>query len=41
MLLAQACKVFFLAGLSLDDIFEQVPQQNQLCLLTAMILFTQ
>ncbi|KAF9134449.1 hypothetical protein BGW39_007064 [Mortierella sp. 14UC] len=41
MLLAQACKVFFLAALSLDDIFEQVPQQNQLCLLTAMILFSQ
>ncbi|KAG0381101.1 hypothetical protein BGX24_011508 [Mortierella sp. AD032] len=41
MLLAQACKVFFLAALSLDDIFQQVPQQNQLCLLTAMILFTQ
>ncbi|KAF9154742.1 hypothetical protein BG015_000053 [Linnemannia schmuckeri] len=41
MLLAQACKVFFLASLSLDDIFQQVPQQNQLCLLTAMILFSQ
>ncbi|KAG0074929.1 hypothetical protein BGZ90_010344 [Linnemannia elongata] len=41
MLLAQACKVFFLASLSLDDIFQQVPQQNQLCLLTAMMLFSQ
>ncbi|KAF9144658.1 hypothetical protein BGX30_011979 [Mortierella sp. GBA39] len=41
MLLAQACKVFFLASLSLDDIIQQVPQQNQLCLLTAMILFSQ
>jgi hypothetical protein len=41
MLLAQACKMFFLASLSLDDIFQQVPQQNQLCLLTAMMLFSQ
>ncbi|KAG0219649.1 hypothetical protein BGX33_001821 [Mortierella sp. NVP41] len=41
MLLLQACKVFFLASLSLDDVFQQVPQQNQLCLLTAMMLFSQ
>ncbi|KAF9432493.1 hypothetical protein BGZ76_010709 [Entomortierella beljakovae] len=38
MLLSQACKVYFYASLSLEDIFDQVPQTNQLCLITAMML---
>ncbi|KAF9109230.1 hypothetical protein BGX27_007853 [Mortierella sp. AM989] len=38
MLLRQASKVFYFASLSLDDIFDQVPQENQLCLITAMML---
>ncbi|KAG0197578.1 hypothetical protein BGX28_008972 [Mortierella sp. GBA30] len=41
MLLGQACKVYYYASLSLDDIFDQVPQQNQICLITAMMLLTQ
>ncbi|KAG0000087.1 hypothetical protein BGZ79_006327 [Entomortierella chlamydospora] len=38
MLLGQACKVYYHASLSLEDIFDQVPQANQLCLITAMML---
>ncbi|KAF9399594.1 hypothetical protein BGX21_005956 [Mortierella sp. AD011] len=38
MLLGQACKVYCYASLSLEDIFDQVPQANQLCLITAMML---
>ncbi|KAG0090772.1 hypothetical protein BGZ92_002236 [Podila epicladia] len=41
MLLGQACKVYHFASLSLDDIFEYVPQQNQLCLFTAMMMLAQ
>ncbi|KAG0052800.1 hypothetical protein BGZ83_002109 [Gryganskiella cystojenkinii] len=41
MLLRQACKVFQLASLTLDDIFNMVPQQNQLCLITTMLLAIQ
>lgn len=41
MLLGQACKVYHYASLSLDDIFEYVPQQNQLCLFTAMMMLAQ
>ncbi|KAF9207779.1 hypothetical protein BGZ59_010971 [Podila verticillata] len=41
MLLGQACKVYHYASLSLVDIFEYVPQQNQLCLITAMMMLAQ
>ncbi|KAF9933714.1 hypothetical protein BGZ65_004018, partial [Modicella reniformis] len=41
MLLGQACRVYQLASLSLDDIFDQVPQPNQFCLITAMMLHSQ
>ncbi|KAG0366081.1 hypothetical protein BGZ54_005845 [Gamsiella multidivaricata] len=41
MLLGQACKVYHFASLSLDDIFDQVPVSNQLCLITAMIILSQ
>ncbi|KAG0330293.1 hypothetical protein BGZ99_005986 [Dissophora globulifera] len=41
MLLGEACKVYILASLSLDDILDQVPPPNQLCLITAIMLLSQ
>ncbi|KAG0232386.1 hypothetical protein BGW41_001883 [Actinomortierella wolfii] len=41
MLLSQACKVYYQASLTLDDILEVVPQPNQLCLLSAMMVLSQ
>ncbi|KAF9935956.1 hypothetical protein BGZ67_002854 [Mortierella alpina] len=41
MLLGQACKVYHFASLSLDDIFDQVPPPNQLCLIVTMMLLAQ
>ncbi|KAF9970882.1 hypothetical protein BGZ73_006271 [Actinomortierella ambigua] len=41
MLLSQACKVYYQASLTLDEILEVVPQPNQLCLLTAMMVLSQ
>ncbi|KAF9964891.1 hypothetical protein BGZ70_005777 [Mortierella alpina] len=41
MLLGQACKVYHYASLTLDDIFDQVPPPNQLCLVITMMLLVQ